>query len=73
MPDRYGYERTIHRTTTVDVELGPDGDVVSVWFRCMMIPFTQHKVSAQRADEMRRAFASFKGELLAVDVEINPP
>lgn len=37
----YGGDKTIHSTGTVDVQLNKDGDVVAVWFRCRMLPFTQ--------------------------------
>jgi len=37
----YGGDGTIHSTGTVDVQLNKDGDVVAVWFRCRMLPFTQ--------------------------------
>jgi hypothetical protein len=49
----YGHSGTIHATEHVDVETR-NGAVVSVWFRCQMIPFNQVEVSGQRADEMRR-------------------
>jgi hypothetical protein len=39
----YGGNKTIHGTGTVDVQLNEDGDVVAVWFRCRMLPFTQSK------------------------------
>jgi len=39
--DFYGGDRTWHHTGTVDVQLNKDGDVVAVWFRCRMLPFTQ--------------------------------
>lgn len=37
----YGGDKTIHSTGTIDVQLNKDGDVVAVWFRCRMLPFTQ--------------------------------
>ena len=40
-PNFYGGTGTIHSTGTVDVQLNKDGDVVAVWFRCRMLPFTQ--------------------------------
>lgn len=39
----YGGNGTIHSTGTVDVQLNKNGDVVAVWFRCRMLPFTQSK------------------------------
>lgn len=53
-PDRfYGDDKTIHRTTAVDVETH-NGEVVSVWFRCQPIAFRQSEVDEGRADAMRR-------------------
>ncbi len=50
---RYGDNKTIHRTTDVNVEIGPEGDVVSVWFRCALLPFTETRVGHRRAVDMR--------------------
>jgi hypothetical protein len=53
---RYGDDRTIHRTTVVNVELDRRGEVVAVWFRCHPVPFTQDVVEDLRAAEMRRMY-----------------
>lgn len=53
---RYGDNRTIHGTGHVDVEVDTEGNVVSVWFRCMALPFKQSQVLVPRADEMRRMY-----------------
>lgn len=50
--DRYGDGNTIHHTNTVDVEVGPNGEVCAVWFRCRMIPFTSNRVIDSRASDM---------------------
>lgn len=50
--DRYGDGHTIHHTNTVDVEIGPTGEVCAVWFRCRMLPFTQNEVVDSRCAEM---------------------
>ncbi len=50
--DRYGDDRTIHTSGDVNVEIGPTGDVVAVWFRCRMLPFTQTRVDDSRAAAM---------------------
>lgn len=60
----YGFDKTIHRTGEVNVELDKDGKVVSVWFRCMHLPFTQDVVSDERASEMRAAYASHPAHLI---------
>jgi hypothetical protein len=49
----YGAGGTIHRTGHLDVETDSAGDVVSVWFRCQLLPFQQRRVERVRADEMR--------------------
>jgi hypothetical protein len=63
---RYGGSGTIHRTEEVNVELDSDGKVVAVWFRCAMLPFTQHVVSDERAAEMREASKGSTG-IVAVE------
>jgi hypothetical protein len=35
----YGGKGTIHQTNTIDVEVDPEGRVLSVWFRCINLPF----------------------------------
>jgi len=52
----YGHNKTIHRTGEVNVELDKEGKVVSVWYRCMRLPFTQDVVGDSRAEEMRRSY-----------------
>ena len=49
----YGLDRTIHQTEHVDVEIGPDGHVAAVWFRCSVLPFEETRVNHNRAEEMR--------------------
>lgn len=49
----YGSTGTIHNAGSLDVELGENGEVVSVWFGCQPLPFTQHKVDKERADSMK--------------------
>lgn len=51
----YGGTGTIHRTGEVNVEVDRNGEVVSVWYRCAMLPFTQTVVGDGRAKEMRGA------------------
>lgn len=53
----YGDGGTIHSTGEVNVELDKNGKVVSVWFRCALLPFTQHVVDDNRAKDMRRAYS----------------
>lgn len=62
----YGYDRTIHNTQHVDVETDWHGRVVSVWFRCAMLPFTQTSVDDARAKSMRSAIADLPHNLVAV-------
>ncbi len=49
----YGHNNTIHHTSYLDVETDKAGNVVSVWFRCMKLPFKQTKVDNARALEMK--------------------
>jgi hypothetical protein len=53
----YGSDMTIHAGGEVNVELDASGSVVSVWFRCQPLPFTQTTTADSRAEEMRRMYA----------------
>ena len=48
----YGGDGTVHATEKVDVELDKRGNVVAVWFRCQMLPFTQRVVDDRRAADL---------------------
>lgn len=50
--DRYGDRNTIHSNGDVHVEIGPDGNVCAVWYRCRLLPFTQTRVIDSRASEL---------------------
>lgn len=52
----YGSDMTIHAGGEVNVELDKCGKVISVWFRCQPLPFTQTITADSRADEMRRMY-----------------
>ena len=54
----YGDGGTIHNTTEVNVELDKNGKVVSVWFRCCPLKFTQRVVDDWRADDMNKMYAT---------------
>lgn len=56
----YGGEGTIHHTGAVNVELDKKGRVVSVWFRCALLPFTQNIVEKDRVEEMKNAYQATK-------------
>lgn len=58
-PKGYGYDRTIHQTGEVNVELDKDGKVVSVWYRCRTLPFTQTIVDDERAGMMRDSYVDY--------------
>ena len=51
----YGDGTTIHSTGTLDVEVR-HGEVVAVWYRCQMLPFTVAHVDGARAYSMREAY-----------------
>ncbi len=53
--DRYGDDRTYHPSGEVNVEIGPGGHVVAVWFRCRMLPWTESRVDACRRADLRQA------------------
>ncbi len=64
----YGHDRTLHRSTWLDVEVGPDGKVCAVWFRCAALPFREHRVSDARGAEMKRGSSEHWPALLAVEL-----
>lgn len=67
----YGDGVTIHDTTQLDVETYR-GEVVSVWFRCRVMPFKQHRVEKARSTEMKDLYAGMDPVELT-GVEINYP
>ena len=54
---KYGGNETIHQTGQVNVEVNQNGEVVSVWFRCMPLPFTESVVDDRRSKEMHGMYA----------------
>ena len=65
---------TVWGTAWLDVEASSDGKVVAVWFRCMPLPFKQHRVNKQRAEEMVDMYRqNSDAKLKAVEVEIEQP
>jgi hypothetical protein len=52
----YGGGGTIHQTPRFNVSLHK-GRVVSVWFRCLAVPFDQNEVDEARAIDMDRMYA----------------
>jgi hypothetical protein len=74
-PSRYyGASGTIHQTGEVNVEVDESTlEVVSLWFRCQMLPFSVHYVRPARADEMRAASMHAKNtRLTGVEVLDEP-
>jgi hypothetical protein len=63
----YGNSGTIHRTGYLDVETDPRGRVVSVWFRCLRLPFVQTSVPMERRFELQGS--PVEGKLVAVHYE----
>ncbi len=54
---RYGDDKTIHGTKEVNVERDPiTGEVVSVWYRCAPLPFTDTVCEPWRAEEMKKMY-----------------
>jgi len=56
---RYGGLGTIHQSGEVNVELDKQGHVVSVWFRCMLLPFTERVVDKDRAESLRKTYTEY--------------
>jgi hypothetical protein len=55
-PIIYGFDKTIHRTKLLNVEVDKNGKVVSVWYRCMLLPFDQTIVDDYRANSMNHCY-----------------
>lgn len=68
MSRTYGGNGTIHSTKHLDVELGPDGTVIAVWFRCQMLPFVEHRVDESRA-KLLDYFLDSTLKLLSVELQ----
>jgi hypothetical protein len=71
----YGGAGTIHRTRCLDVETF-NGTVVSVWFRCQLLPFQQVEVHGTRATEMEHAYGDWQQhpgvEIVGLDLVDRP-
>lgn len=66
----YGHDKTIHRTELLNIEVDKDGNVVSVWFRCMALPFSVSIADDNRAESMRRMYTEDNIKpLVAVEVK----
>lgn len=66
----YGDGGTIHHDNILDIEVR-NGEVVSVWFRCQMLPFRVDKVDRERANEMKKAHAEYGSKVRLTGVEVS--
>lgn len=69
----YGRNNTIRHTKLLNIEIDErTGEVVSVWYRCMALPFDVTKVDKERSEEMRRAYKE-QGvpQINAIEIEEN--
>ena len=67
----YGKTNTIHRTKLVNVEVdSKTGEVVSVWFRCLALPFDVTKVYKNRVKEMKEMSKRNTTKIDAIVVEV---
>jgi hypothetical protein len=67
----YGRNNTIHHTKLLNIEIDKrTGDVVSIWFRCMTLPFDITKVDKIRVDEMKKMYKENKTiQINAIEIE----
>lgn len=67
----YGYDKTIHGTQKLNIEIDKRGGVVGVWFRCCALPFDVTVVDESRAIEMAILSDEMNkhARLTAVDIE----
>jgi len=67
---RYGDSGTIHRTGQVNVERDMQtGEVVAVWYRCRLLPFTDTEAGPGRVHEMRDAYRKRPPSIRAIVFE----
>jgi hypothetical protein len=66
----YGRSNTIHRTKLLNIEVdAKTGEVVSVWFRCLALPFNITKTDKERTAEMKRMYKENKpNEINAIEI-----
>ena len=71
----YGHSKTIHGTQHLNVEVDKRGHVVSVWFRCMALPFKETVVDNDRAQDMNRMSGKINGNyrINAIDIDTQDP
>lgn len=67
----YGRNNTIHHTKLLNIEVDKlTGEVVSVWFRCMILPFAITKVERERTNVMKKAYKENKiPQINAIEIE----
>jgi hypothetical protein len=65
----YGDGGTVHSSTHLDVETY-NGQVVSVWFRCMPLPFEQHEIDTHRANDLTSMYEGINSELHGLEVKV---
>jgi len=65
----YGHRGTIHNSSEVNVEVNSKGEIVGVWFRCMMLPFTQSNVDDNRAESLRDSYKGYGVRLVGFEYE----
>ena len=58
----WGRDKTWHRTGCLNVEIDRHGRVVSVWFRCLALPFSYKKVNDGRAEEVAAMYSEGEGD-----------
>lgn len=66
----YGRNKTIWGTKLLNIEIDKKtGEVVSVWFRCLALPFDVTKVEKDRSEEMKRMYKENKSiQINAVEI-----
>lgn len=66
----YDRNKTIHGKGILDIEVDEEtGEVVSVWFNCLELPFKARRVRTERADDMRRMYEHEVPSIKSIDVD----
>jgi hypothetical protein len=69
----YGRNKTIHRTKILNIEINEKTkEIVSVWFRCMPLPFDIHLINKSRVNEMKEMYKKNNiPKINAIEIEEN--
>jgi hypothetical protein len=66
----YKKQNTIHGKGILSIEVDEEtGEVVSVWYNCLALPFKAHATRKERADEMRRMYTREIPQIIGIEID----